>query len=271
MITYNYDEKPVEVISSREVKKDVISVWFSSKAMAEKVKPGQFLTIQVGNDKNLIPVLRRPFAISSVVDDTFEVIFHIVGKGTQTLAEILVKGARINILGPLGNGFNLKDNSGKEKILIAGGLGIAPIKLLMEYFVSKDEKVILLWGNRTASDFYDTDYYSKNCTTFLASTDDGTKGHKGNILQMLNQEVENKNIKSLSNYDIFVVGPTPMMRAVSDNLLEQRIDCQVSLETPMACGMGVCQGCAVEQRDKDNAFYLVCKDGPVFEASEVKF
>ena len=271
MITYNYDEKTIEVISSREVKKDVVSVWFSSKAMTDKVKPGQFLTIQVGDDKNQIPVLRRPFAISSVIDDTFEVIFHIVGKGTQTLAEILTKGATINILGPLGNGFDLKENSGKEKLLLAGGLGIAPIKLLMEYFVNKNEKVTLLWGNRTSTDFYDTDYYSEKCSTFLTSTDDGTYGSKGNILQMLNKEVENKNIKSLSNYDIFVVGPTPMMRAVSDNLLEQNINCQVSLETPMACGIGVCQGCAVEQRDKDNAFYLVCKDGPVFEASEVKF
>ena len=269
---FEYNEETIEVLSSQYLKEDVVSIWFRSKDMASTVKPGQFLTIQVGDDDTLIPVLRRPFAISSVKDDTFEVIFHIVGKGTKTLSEILTEGSTINILGPLGNGFDLKENSGKEKLLLAGGLGIAPIKSLMEYYATKNEKVTLLWGNRTDKDFYNTEYLSEKCNkNFFTSTDDGSLGFSGNILELLNHKTEIKEIKNLSEYDIFVVGPTPMMRAVANNLMKQEIDCQVSLETPMACGIGVCQGCAVEDRKKENSFYLVCKDGPVFNASDVEF
>lgn len=263
----NYFEEKVEVISFREKKKGVYSVWFNSEKIALTAKPGQFLNIQVSDETSIIPVLRRPFAISSVLDNTFEMMFHVVGRGTELLSKIMTPGKQMNVLGPLGNGFKIFKNE-KPKLLIAGGIGIAPLKSLMQYFVSKGEKVVLVWGNRDKSDFFDIDFFMDQDIMLYISSDNGSIGYEGTVLEMLKSEIANSRIGKIEDYDSYVVGPTPMMKAVADYFLENDQSCQVSLEEPMACGIGVCQGCAVKKRNEDG-YLLVCKDGPVFDAGEI--
>lgn len=266
-----YYEESCEVINSKFITESVVSVFFKSKNIADNVKPGQFINIQAGKDKSTIPVLRRPFAISDVnkKKSLFEITFQIKGKGTKILSEILIPGFKANILGPLGNGFNITPNNNK-KLLIAGGLGIAPIKILLNNFLETQNDVTLIWGNKSKEDFFSLEYYLDKKSKLFISSDDGSIGFEGNALDMLKAELSNKNIKDLKFYDIYVVGPTAMMKAISSYILEKNLNCQISLESAMACGIGVCQGCAVETKD-ESGYKLVCKDGPVFYANEVKF
>ena len=267
MTATSYSEERAEIISVKEETERIISCVVRSEKIASDSLPGQFVTVQVNNGKNSIPVLRRPFAVSTVKGDQFEFIFDVVGKGTELLKKKVKEEKYLHILGPLGNGFNLKSHK-KQKLLIAGGIGIAPIKRLVQHFSKTDCQTTLIWGNRNKAGFFDTDYFiDQNIRLFIA-TDDGSTGFEGNVLQMLKSEIKNKNLSNLSHYDIFVVGPDPMMKAVCGFVEEMKNVCQISLETPMACGMGVCQGCAVKKMNEEG-YYLVCKDGPVFYSDKI--
>ncbi len=267
MKTGIYFETEAEIVSRKVEAEDIVSCVLKAEKTADTFKPGQFITVQVTAKNLSVPVLRRPFAISSVDGDKIEFIFHVAGRGTDILKESIKNGRTLKILGPLGNGFDTGDLS-KKKLLIAGGIGIAPIKSLLEYYDAKGKPAVLLWGNRTAGGFFDTDHYSSRSSKFVKATDDGSEGFSGNVVDAL-ESGEVTSGSDLSEFDIFAVGPEPMMRAVSSYLDGMGLECQVSLETPMACGMGVCQGCAVQKKD-GSGYLLVCKDGPVFFSSKVK-
>lgn len=262
-----YSEINAQLKSLKKVAGNVYSAVLSAGNEMEMSIPGQFINVQVSEYFNS-PVLRRPFAVSSVNGNEFEFIYNVVGRGTSLLAGILERQKTINVLGPLGNGF--VDGTGAKKLLIAGGLGIAPLKRLSDHFHKMNIPVKILWGNRTLEDFFDTSHYQRENTEIVCSTDDGSTGFKGNVLDLLKNELGSGSIGSLNSYDIFVVGPDPMMRSVSEFVESNNARCQVSLETPMACGMGVCQGCAVKKRYAEG-YYLVCKDGPVFYSDQIVF
>ncbi|MDD4204609.1 MAG: dihydroorotate dehydrogenase electron transfer subunit [Candidatus Delongbacteria bacterium] len=262
-----YYEISANIMSLKKETENVYCAVLSAGNEMGSSIPGQFINVQVSQEFNS-PVLRRPFAVSSVNGNEFEFIFSVVGRGTKLLAGMLETQKTINVLGPLGNGFI--DGEAGRKLLIAGGLGIAPIKRLADHFHDMNIPVTILWGNRTSGDFFDTVHYNRENSEILCSTDDGSKGFKGNVLDLLKNELGSGNIGSLNNYDIFAVGPDPMMRSVAEFVERNNARCQVSLETPMACGMGVCQGCAVKKRDSEG-YYLVCKDGPVFYSDQIVF
>ena len=268
MAAPKYYEVKAEVVSVKELKHNLITAVLRSKEIAKKTKPGQFITIQVNNKDESVPVLRRPFAVSYTNGNEFEIIFDVVGRGTDILKRMLKVGEKINILGPLGNGFNTKVN-GKEKLLLAGGVGIAPIKKLMQYFTDKGDQVTLIWGNRDKSGFFDIDFFMDQNIKLFAATNDGSLGFEGNVLDILKAEIKNSNLKKINDYNIYVVGPNPMMRAVADYVAENEHYCQVSLEVVMACGIGVCQGCAVKKK-KEDGYYLTCVDGPVFNSCSIE-
>ncbi|MBN2857026.1 MAG: dihydroorotate dehydrogenase electron transfer subunit [Candidatus Delongbacteria bacterium] len=262
-----YFEVEAEVVSYKVESEGIVSCLLESEKIVSGFRPGQFITVQVNAERTSVPVLRRPFAISSVVGDRFEIIFHIVGRGTDLLYRKIKEGNTLSIMGPLGNGFDISDTS-KKKLLIAGGIGIAPIKSLYEYYLKNNMPVTLLWGNRNGSGFFGTDCFKPENSNFINCTDDGSVGFKGNVVEMLKNLLSSGSIGTLEDYDIFAVGPDPMMRAVSSYLENMNLSCQVSLETPMACGMGVCQGCAVSKKD-GSGYLLVCKDGPVFRSDKI--
>ncbi|MGE5680083.1 MAG: dihydroorotate dehydrogenase electron transfer subunit [Bacillota bacterium] len=223
--------------------------------IALNATPGQFCNIKVS--ESTFPLLRRPFSICDVDGENVFFMFNVLGEGTKILAHKKI-GEDIDILGPLGNGFNISGDY-EAAILAGGGLGVAPFPFLLKN-IPEGKKTFAFIGGRTQKDV--VTYGLKN---YEISTDDGSKGFKGNVVELLN---DNLPLLSSMNIKIFGCGPTPMLRALKEFAVKNRFECEVSTECAMACGFGICQGCPIDALDKDG-YYLVCKDGPVFDVRKV--
>ncbi len=220
--------------------------------MAEKTKPGQFLHILCGGDA----YLRRPISVCEVIDkESIRFIFQVKGVGTEALLS-KNEGDMIDILGPLGNGFN-KING--KCVLVGGGIGVFPLLQLAKEI---DGDVTVLLGFRSKADVLMIDEFSKYANVLVA-TDDGSFGHHGYVTELLKNTLQNGGVDK-----VYSCGPTPMMRLVSGIAEEFSVDAEVSLEERMGCGIGACVTCACTVAGKRKR---VCKDGPVFNASEVEW
>lgn len=249
-------EKNGVVKSVEEIQKGIFLLKVESTQIASKAKPGQFCNVKVSN--SLTPLLRRPFSICDVEGDVLSFQFSLVGEGTRILAQ-KKQGDILNIVGPLGVGFNYSGEY-DDVIIIAGGIGAAPFPFLIKE-IPNSKNIISFCGGRTKNDIIK--YKLENIIT---STDDGSEGFHGNIVQLLEKEIH--------KYDklrtkIFACGPNPMLKALSEFTIKNGYECQVSTESVMACGFGICQGCNLEGVNLDR-FLLVCKDGPVFNAEDVR-
>ncbi|VAX23426.1 Dihydroorotate dehydrogenase (NAD(+)), electron transfer subunit [hydrothermal vent metagenome] len=244
------------VESVQEIQKNIFLLKVSAPSIGAEAKPGQFCNIKVNDNSS--PLLRRPFSICEVSADKISFMFNIVGLGTKILSK-KKKGDRLNIIGPLGNGFNYEGNY-KNALIVAGGIGAAPFPFMLQE-IDVDKHVVCFIGGRTKDDLIS--YKMKN---ILTSTDDGSDGFHGNVVQLLKSKI---NEFDKSETKIFACGPTPMLRAVSEFSIKEGIECEVSTESVMACGFGICQGCVIKS-SRENGFVLVCKDGPVFNAEDVK-
>ena len=222
------------------------------------IKPGQFLNIRVTNKP--YPLLRRPFSACDVDGEYLMLMFNVMGEGTSILAH-KPKGAPVDILGPLGNGFNLEDDY-DTAVVVGGGMGAAPFPFLQRILKGKKE-ILTFIGGRTHKDIIT--YGMENLHT---ATDDGSEGLKGNVVDLLNEKLDLLKSKKIK---IFACGPEQMLKAIQLFINELDIPTQFSVESYMACGIGICQGCAIESIDSVKKYYLVCKDGPVFNAKEVRF
>ncbi|MDA3860693.1 MAG: dihydroorotate dehydrogenase electron transfer subunit [Melioribacteraceae bacterium] len=249
-------EKNAIVKSVEEIQKGIFILKVESELSALEATPGQFCNIKV--DDSLTPLLRRPFSICDVEGNIISFQFNIVGEGTKILSQ-KKKGDILNIIGPLGVGFNYSGNY-ENAIIIAGGIGAAPFPFLIEK-IPNNKNIISFCGGRTKNDIIS--YKLKNVIT---STDDGSEGFHGNVVELLESEIH-KYDKAKTK--IFACGPNPMLRALSKFTIENGYECEISTESVMACGFGICQGCNVEGVHSDR-FLLVCKDGPVFNAEDVK-
>ncbi len=245
---------PVE--KSIELDHNIYLLKIHSPEIANNVRPGQFLNIRVS--ESMYPLLRRPFSVCDVEGEFIYLMFNIYGEGTRLLSR-KHKGDMIDILGPLGNGFNLDDNY-DTAIIVAGGLGAAPFAFLTRS-VSENKNIHSFIGGRTYQDVIT--YGMKN---IFAATDDGSKGFKGTVVDLLRKEFDN--IKG-NKIKIFGCGPNAMLRALKDFSLSKNINCEVSTECAMACGFGICQGCPIESTEHPEKYHLVCKDGPVFNVKDV--
>jgi len=244
------------VVETIKVHENIFIQKIHSPEIARIVKPGQFLNVRVSI--NSFPLLRRPFSICDVDGENIFLMFNVLGEGTKILAN-KQKGDLIDILGPLGNGFNLNGDY-KNAIIVAGGLGSAPFPFVTR--IIKDSKNILSFvGGRSKQDIIT--YEMQN---IQISTDDGTLGLKGNVIQLLEKNLDKIDI-NLSK--VFACGPNAMLRALKDFCIKHNLDCEVSTESAMACGFGICQGCPIESTTDDEKYLLVCKDGPVFNVKDV--
>jgi len=185
-------------------------------------------------------------------------MFNILGEGTSILAHKPI-GSDLDILGPLGNGFNL-DGEYETAVIVAGGLGAAPFPFVTRALNGK-KNILSFIGGRTKDDVI-----TYNLKNVKEASDDGSLGFKGNVVQLLE-----KNLGQLKSQKIkiFACGPTAMLRALKDFCIKHNIDCQVSTECAMACGFGICQGCPIESTTQKDKYLLVCKDGPVFNIKDV--
>jgi dihydroorotate dehydrogenase electron transfer subunit len=203
--------------------------------------------------------LRRPFSVCDVENENIYLIFKIYGEGTSMLASKSI-GDKIDILGPLGNGFKFDDDY-KTAVIVAGGLGSAPFPFLTK--VLNDEKKIKSFiGGRISEDVIT--YGMKNV---LTSSDDGSTGFKGTVIDLLSSRIEELKSGSIK---IFGCGPAPMLKALKEFSVKHNFLCEVSTECVMACGFGICQGCPIESTRVSDKYLLVCQDGPVFNVRDVE-
>ena len=218
-----------------------------------EIEPGQFVEVDVPGNKQVM--LRRPISIHDVdtENNTLTLLVQVVGKGTRTLATLNV-GDKLNLVYPLGHGFSLE---GKNILLVGGGAGIAPLLHLSKCFASKGIRPTILLGGRTASLIPVQKEFESYGTVGFA-TEDSSLGEKGMVTQ---------HSLFTNTYDrIYTCGPTPMMKAVARYAMQNDIECEVSLENMMACGIGACLCCVV---DSDEGHKCVCKEGPVFNAKRL--
>lgn len=249
-------EKNGVVKSVEEIQEGIFILKVESQQIANEAKPGQFCNIKVSD--SYTPLLRRPFSICDIENNIISFQFNIVGEGTKILSQ-LNNGDVLDIIGPLGVGFDYSGDF-KNAIIIAGGIGAAPFPFLIDE-LDNSKNIISYSGGRSKKDIIT--YKLQNIVT---ATDDGSEGFHGNVVQLLESEIH-KYDKSQTK--IFACGPNPMLRALSEFAIKNGFDCEISTESVMACGFGICQGCNVEGVNSDR-FLLVCKDGPVFKAEDVK-
>jgi dihydroorotate dehydrogenase electron transfer subunit len=231
---------------------------FNSQEIAATAQPGQFINI-LAAESGKGPFLRRPFSISRVEDSTIEILFHVVGVGTDLLSR-KQRGDWVDVLGPLGQSFH-RDAEYDTALLVAGGIGVAPFPILTDDLLRRGKRIETFVGFRNGGQVF-----TEHLQNVHIATDDGSNGFQGNVVQLLESFlVQNNYGKS----KIFSCGPTVMLKALTELARRKNICCEMSLEGQMACGVGICQGCAVEHAGGAETYALVCKDGPAFFSTEV--
>ncbi|MBI9072813.1 MAG: dihydroorotate dehydrogenase electron transfer subunit [Melioribacteraceae bacterium] len=228
-----------------------------SSKIAEEGVPGQFCNIKVSESN--FPLLRRPFSISNIEDEFVFFMFDVQGEGTKILSQ-KESGDELDILGPLGNGFGFDDDF-DTAVIVAGGIGVAAFPFLIDN-IPDEKEVYSFIGGRT-----DKHVITNGMENILISTDDGSLGIKGNVIDLLKR---NENLFEGKKIKMFACGPNPMLKALQSYAIEKKYNCELSIECAMACGFGICQGCVVEDKENEDKFKLVCVDGPVFDVEEIE-
>lgn len=249
--------KQTAVVASQvRLSEDIFSMWIKTKEISAVAKPGQFISVYTKDASRLLP---RPISICEIdrQGERIRIVYRIAGEGTKEFSKYQASDS-IEIMGPLGNGFPITE---KRAVLIGGGIGIPPMLELAKQLHC--EKQIVL-GYRDAL-FMEEEFAPYG--EVYAATEDGSFGTKGNVLDVIHGY-------GLDAEVFYACGPTPMLRAVKAYAAEQRIECWLSLEEKMACGIGACLACVCKSVDLDAHSNVcnkrICKDGPVFLAEEVE-
>lgn len=206
--------------------------------------PGQFVQIRVPGF-----YLRRPISICENKEDSLVIIYKTVGEGTEALSR-MQEGDTLDIFGPLGHGFDL--SSAKEVTLIGGGVGVPPLYELAKQYRRQETEVHVVLGFNTKEQMFYQDHFEELGCDVNVATMDGSCGIKGTVLDCIREN-------GISMEYVQCCGPLPMLKAVK----EEAANGQISLESRMACGMGACMGCVIQ--DENEQSYRICKDGPVFD------
>lgn len=256
-----------EIIENKKISSDYYRMTFESKEIAEQAKPGQFLHVKCSD--NYDPLLRRPIGIHVVKNNIIAIFYKVVGEGTKLLSQKKV-GEELDVLGPLGNGFEIFVGL-KLAILIAGGMGVAPLLYLAEALRLKGTETLVLIGARTKKlIFFKKEFASLGCKVKI-STEDGTQGFKGlgtDLFKNLLSDLPYIALKEKKKSSVYACGPPEMLKEVAEISQQNNLFSQASLEEQMACGVGACLGCPVKIR---GGYKMVCKDGPVFNLKDIEF
>jgi len=261
------------VLSNQELSPGYFRMRLLAPGYSGVARAGQFLMFRV--QLSQLPLLRRPFGIFRVgflppdcdglpAKEFVEILYKVVGGGT-TLMSQLHQGDRVEVLGPLGRGFDLGDPN-QEKILVGGGIGLVPLYMLASELAPKSS-VRLLMGGRTRDDILAVTEFERLGVQTYVSTDDGSLGEEGLVTQVLERQLER-----FPQATVYACGPMPMLEAVQAICARRGIPLQVSLEALMACGVGACLGCVVKGagHSEANPRYLCsCKEGPVFRSEQL--
>lgn len=285
-------EEIAVVVDQNALGSGIYDLTLKTKNIAKAAKAGQFVSVYSNDKSKLLP---RPISLCGIDrdEDTIRLVYRVTGEntGTEEFSK-LVMGDKIRILGPLGNGFTVEP--GKKAFLIGGGIGVPPMLQLAKDINSgvvqttgavdtntqekgrTEEKQInghgkkicdmnIIMGYRDENTFL-LDEFKEQADSFVA-TEDGSVGTKGNVIDAINEN-------GLEADVIYACGPMPMLRALKAYAMEHDMECYVSMEERMACGIGACLACVCKTKDKDAHSNVnnkrICKEGPVFNAKEVE-
>ncbi|MBQ3378575.1 MAG: dihydroorotate dehydrogenase electron transfer subunit [Clostridia bacterium] len=247
--TYN-----AEIAAKRWHAGNIYEIIIECENLAKEAHAGQFVQVACGDDT----FLRRPISIHDVNGSRVSMIFEVKGQGTRYLSQ-LKSGDFLNVLGPLGNGFNT-DIQG-DVLLIGGGLGVFPLYMVAK---AKGNSCDALLGYKSKRVLVSHNRFADVCREVVITTDDGSYGIQGTAVGAAHSLVVNHHYKA-----IYACGPLPMLKAVHTLACKYNIPAWISLEERMACGFGVCLACAVKSAENENEYLHVCKHGPVFNSKEV--
>ena len=247
------------------VTEDIFRMTLRAEVLAQRSQPGQFVQLKV--NPGIDPLLRRPFSIHRVHRKTgeIELLIRVVGQGTAMLQKAR-KGDLFDLVGPLGNGFSATGDFG-QALVVAGGMGIAPMAFLIDELLDADKKVTLLWGARSGKEITGLTAFEKRIVSVRTVTEDGSLGQQGMVTDVFQSVWTDLGRDGTTRG--YACGPKPMLKAFQPMALESGFEWEVSLEENMACGIGVCFGCAVKTSDGD--YRMVCSDGPVFPLKDIRF
>ncbi len=234
--------------------------------VAAAAEPGQFVHVRCAPAGQWDPLLRRPFSLHRYDrgNGRIEILFRIVGRGTEFLAG-LRPGDEVDLIGPLGHGFPVRVEPGRTPVIVAGGIGVAPLVALAERLREAGTPAVALVGARSGDELLALDTLATAAARILTATDDGTVGRRALVTEILAEVLE-----GLAGAVVSACGPEPMLRRVQEMITAMpTVRGHLSLEARMACGVGACLGCAVRAAGPTPAYRHVCRDGPVFEAGEV--
>lgn len=249
-------EEVVNIISQKEIAAGIYDMWLQTEEIATYAKAGQFVSVYCNDGTKLLP---RPISICEInkAGKAIRLVYRVAGGGTEEFSR-MHEGEKLRILGPLGNGFPLGE---KSAFLIGGGIGIPPmLELAKELHCEKQ----IVAGYRN-NELFLADELKKYGEVTIA-TEDGSVGTKGNVLDAIRAN-------GLKADVIYACGPTPMLRALKEYAAENHIECFISMEERMACGIGACLACVCKSNETDSHTNVhnkrICKEGPVFRAEDV--
>ena len=253
-----YDEC-AEIVKQEKIAEQIYSMWIRSAKIANETKAGQFLSVYTKDTGKCLP---RPISICEVdkEKESVRIVYRVTGEDTGTKQlSAMQAGEELHILGPLGNGFPILEN--KKAFLIGGGIGIPPMLELAKQLHGENQMIL---------GFRDEVFLAEECSQYgkvYIATQGGSEGVQGTVLDAIREH-------ALEAQVIYACGPTPMLRAIKQYAADNGIKCYLSLEERMACGIGACLACVCQSVKKDAHTNVrnkrVCKEGPVFLATEVE-
>lgn len=266
------------VLENRQVARGTYLLRTTAEGIAPQVRPGQFVMLRLPHRSD--PLLGRPLAVYRVDSNSLDVVYLVVGKMTARLAE-LKPGGPLELWGPLGSGFEAKEsaNSLESKeierlIMVAGGIGQTPFLMLADSFLrtgnDDSRSAVLLYGTRSEDRICCVEDFQRIGAKVEIATDDGSRGFHGPITELIP-----KFVSEPQKTRIVCCGPHPMLKSAFEKCRERNLSCEVSLESPMSCGLGICFGCAVEIRSTNTKepqtreYARCCTEGPVFDAYQL--
>lgn len=252
------------VVSQEQLATDVYSMWLKSPEIASQAQAGQFIGMYPSDATKM---LMRPISLCEIdaQKGLLRVVYRVTGPNAGTKEFSMLKtNDTLEIFGPLGNGFNIEGTQDKRVMLFGGGIGIPPMLELGKQLAKQQAKVMFVLGYR------DEVFLAEECQQYgevYLATEDGSLGTKGNVLDAVKQNALQADL-------LYACGPTPMLKALQTYAKEHDLMCYLSLEERMACGIGACLACVCQSVSLDEHSHVknkrVCKDGPVFLATEVE-
>ena len=250
------------VLNIEEIGKDIFSLVLQTRLIAKEAVPGQFVSVYSNDKSRLLP---RPISICEADEESgcLRLVFRIAGEGTREFSR-LETGDKVDLVGPLGNGFPAERAEGRRVWLIGGGIGIPPM-LQLDHDL---EEMGAASGVTAILGYRDEQFLLEDfsCECVIA-TEDGSAGTKGNVLDAIREN-------DLKADVIYACGPTPMLRALKEYSLKEGIECWLSLEEKMACGIGACLSCVCRSTEKDEHSQVnnkrICTEGPVFLSTDIE-